>query len=100
MSVIDLDRVEGSMQRRRFERHLLGFLRRTKIDANVTLTFRQKVLAAICWGCLVGDHVVYLFRTALDAQPGFSLETTIGFEVYVTVAALICWRALTKRSSR
>ncbi|MDH5702829.1 MAG: hypothetical protein OEY99_01310 [Aigarchaeota archaeon] len=84
----------------RFEPHLLGFLGRIEIDANVSLTFKQKVLAAICWGCLVGNHIAYLFRTALATQSGFNLETTIGVEVYITVAAVICWRALTKRSSQ
>ncbi|MDH5362741.1 MAG: hypothetical protein OEW84_05460 [Aigarchaeota archaeon] len=84
----------------RFEPQLLGFLGRIEIDANVSLTFKQKVLAAICWGCLVGNHIAYLFRTALATQSGFNLETTIGVEVYITVAAVICWRALTKRSSQ
>jgi len=82
------------------ERHLFRFLERIKIDADVSLSFRQKVLAAICWGCMVGDHIAYLFRTTTTAQPGFNVETIIGIEVYVTVAALVCWRALTTRNSR
>jgi len=84
----------------RYRRGLLGFLGKIEIDTTVSLSLRHKVLAAICWGCLVGNHIAYLFRTALATQSGINLETTIGVEVYITVAALICWRALTKRSSQ
>jgi len=84
----------------RFRHRLLGFLGKIEIDTNVSLSLRHKVLAAICWGCLFGNHIAYLFRTALATQSSFNLEATIGVEVYITVAALICWRALGKRSSQ
>lgn len=85
---------------RSIEGHPIGLLGRIRLDANVSLSFRQKVLAAICWGCVVGDHIAYLFRTALAANSAFSLEAAIGIEVYATVAALICWKALTRGNSR
>lgn len=90
----------NSMTTRMAERHPLRFLAGMRIDSDVSLSFRRKVLAAICWGCVVGDHIAYLFRTTSIAQLGFNVETIIGIEVYVTVAALVCWRVLTTRSSQ
>lgn len=88
------------MKTRTSDGHPVGLLGRIRLDANVSLSFGHKVLAAICWGCVVGDHIAYLFRTALATNSGFSLEAAIGVEVYATVAALICWKALTRGNSR